>query len=131
MRSRDGASPDRVETVIGRGTSINGKIAASGTLRIEGRVQGTIQADGDIIITEHAQVEAELRGRQIAIAGQVKGNVFAGARLELVGSGKLFGDFHAPRFVVAEGAAFEGHSHMTAVQGKDRAAGEAAPSREP
>ncbi|MBX6350876.1 MAG: polymer-forming cytoskeletal protein [Clostridia bacterium] len=112
MRPRDGTSPDRVETVIGRGTRLSGKIHSQGTLRIEGQVQGTVEAQGDIVVAEGAVVEAELRGRQISIAGQVKGNVFAQSRLELVGSGRLVGDFHAPKFVVAEGATFEGHSHM-------------------
>lgn len=123
MKSREpAASPDRVETVIGRGTSVNGKITSAGTLRIEGRVQGTVSAEGDILVTETAVVEADLHGRQVAIAGEVKGNVFAQARLELVGSGKLFGDFHAPRFVVAEGASFEGHSHMAEVSAASREA---------
>ncbi|MBE3590960.1 MAG: polymer-forming cytoskeletal protein [Firmicutes bacterium] len=124
MRRRDvKPAPDQVETIIGRNTTFQGVLQSAGAVRVEGRVQGEIRAEGDVYVTETAVVEAQIHGRQVAIAGEVRGDVHAAARLDLVGTGKLVGDFYAPKIVVAEGATFEGRSHMT---GLDAAAGEAA-----
>lgn len=118
MRRRDPRpAPDQVETIIGRNTTLHGVLTSAGAVRVEGRVQGEIRAEGNVYVTETAVVEAEIHGRQVAIAGEVKGDVHASDRLDLIGTGKLLGDFYSPKVVVAEGATFEGRSHMTALEG--------------
>ena len=60
-------------SVVGRGTRIEGTVAATGALRVEGEVVGAITAEGDVSLTPEAHVEANIQARSIALAGRVKG----------------------------------------------------------
>lgn len=105
--------PDKLDTIIGKDTEIKGVFNSTGTLRIDGRVEGQIQHRGDLIIGETAVVTAEIvQARNISIAGQVKSQIIAENRLELVPSAQVEGDIKAAVLVVAEGASLKGKCEM-------------------
>lgn len=104
----------RAATVVGPDTTIQGEVRCRGTLRIEGEVQGRIQSDDTIIVTETGKVKADLLAAQIIIGGEVQGNVFAQERLEITAKGRLIGDLTAPRVSIEEGVIFEGKCSMKA-----------------
>ena len=56
---------------------------------------------------------AEVAAATVAIAGHVVGNVRAAERVELLPSGTLEGNIHAPRIVIGEGARFTGRIDMS------------------
>jgi cytoskeletal protein CcmA (bactofilin family) len=103
---------DKMDTLIGKETSIAGKITANGTLRIDGRVDGEIISQGDVIIGEGAKVQAGIQARNILLAGELKGNVTASGRVELAASSKLEGDIQVNSLLVEEGAQFLGSCTM-------------------
>ncbi|MDH7577406.1 MAG: polymer-forming cytoskeletal protein [Bacillota bacterium] len=100
---------EKVDTLLGKNARFEGTIEAEGTLRVDGWFKGTLKANGDIIVGEGAKVEAELEGRHILIAGEVRGRVQAAGKLELTATGKLYGDLEAARLLVEEGAVFQGN----------------------
>lgn len=54
----------RVDTLIGKGTTIDGNLRFSGGLHIEGVVKGNLAADGDdatLILSEHGHIQGEVR----------------------------------------------------------------------
>ncbi|MBS4023333.1 MAG: polymer-forming cytoskeletal protein [Dethiobacter sp.] len=99
-------------TLIGKDTAINGALQGSGSLRIDGRVQGEINVAGDLVIGESAVVEATVKGRNIQVAGRIAGNIEALGTLEIHSSGVVQGDVNVKSFQVAVGAVFQGNCSM-------------------
>lgn len=111
-KEAEGAFQERVETILGRGTDFRGTLVSSGVVRIDGKLEGEINHNGDLLIGEHAVVVANVKAKQITVAGQIKGNVDCEGRLEIVPTGRLYGDIKVGHLVIADGAVFQGVSVM-------------------
>lgn len=110
---RDGIAMEKIDTIIGKETEFKGVLNSSGVLRIDGKVEGEIHHKGDLIVGETGTVVATvIHARHISIAGQVKGNVEAEGKLELVTTGRLYGDIKVAGLIIGEGAVFRGNSEM-------------------
>lgn len=83
-------------------------------LRINGRFEGMLNTKGNLMIGEHASVNADITGDSIIIAGKVNGNINALKELKLISPGCVVGDIKTPLLSIAEGAIFEGRSSMIA-----------------
>ena len=92
-----------------------------GTIRIDGIVEGNVQADW-VVIGESGRVRGNIRTRGIVVGGSVDGNIDAEETVELAGKSSMIGEIFTPKLAVAEGAVFDGHSRMK---------GEAEPSEAP
>src|SRR5438132_343418 len=75
--------PGGIDTFLGRGTKVNGKLVLEGTARIDGQVEGEISAQDALTVGEGAVVNAKISGTSIVIEGGVTGDVTARERLEL------------------------------------------------
>lgn len=106
---------DRVDTIIGKDCELKGTLQASGVIRIDGRLQGDIIHSGDLVIGENALIIASIKARNVTVAGEVRGNIDAEGRLELVPTAKLYGDIRVGNLVIADGAVFRGSSEMKGV----------------
>ncbi len=104
------ADKGKVETILGSGTNIEGDIHTKGSLRVEGKVTGKIIADGDLFIGEEGKVNTEIEARNVIIAGKINGNVTAKNKLEILPTGKLYGDIKTNIIKIEEGAVFKGSS---------------------
>lgn len=104
--------PAHVETLIGKGTVIEGKIVSEAGLRVEGHVRGDIESTGDVSIGEQGVVHSNIVARNLYAAGTIHGSVKTEGRLVLAESGKLFGTIDAGLLNIAEGALFQGSSKM-------------------
>ncbi len=83
--------PDKVNTVIGKDTSFKGSIRAKGLIRIDGGMEGDIITQGDVVVGEGGQVCAEIKARNVAVAGRFEGNLEAEGKLEIRSSGIVIG----------------------------------------
>lgn len=81
-------------------------------LRINGRFEGTLNTKGNLMIGEHAVVNADIAGDTIVIAGKVNGHVHALRELKLIAPAIVIGDINTPLLSVAEGAVFDGSCKM-------------------
>ena len=103
---------DRVETIVGRNTTLNGEIYVTGSLRIEGKIEGKIKSSGDIYVGQEASVVASIQARNVIIAGEIRGDVDVMDRVELAPSGRLLGNILAKKFIVGDGAYFQGEKKI-------------------
>lgn len=117
-KKKDEINYDQVDTILGRGTEFKGTISSRGTLRIEGRVEGDISVQGDVIISESARVTADIRARHVTVAGEVEGELDLEGRLEITSTGKVRGKIRVANLAVSEGGFFLGTCEMGS---KDRA----------
>ena len=103
------ADERRVTAWIGQGVVVEGRITSTQDLRIDGKVEGTIElGNHGLILGASAAVKANLVARSIVISGTVIGNVTATDRLDLQATGSVEGDIRSPRLVVADGATING-----------------------
>jgi len=109
------ASNDKVDSVIGANSMVKGDLHSRGTLRIDGSVEGNIRADASVIVGEKGMVKANITASQVIIGGTVHGNVHGKERVEVLSTGRMYGDVTtaASKFIVAEGVIFEGRCTMS------------------
>jgi cytoskeletal protein CcmA (bactofilin family) len=111
--SRDKSKPNNtIECLIGAGTTIDGSITFAGGLRVDGRVRGdVIAADGKpgtLVLSEHAQIEGEIRVSHVVINGTVVGPVYAAEYVELQAKANVTGDVHYKTLEIQLGAVVQG-----------------------
>lgn len=87
-------------------------------LRISGRFDGTLDTLGSLTIGERAQVQAQITGETIVIAGRVDGKIVARRHLTLLAGARVTGEIWTPRLVVEDGASLEGTCRMREAAGE-------------
>jgi len=106
-----GKESRKLETIIGDGTRIAGEVGVTGTLRIDGFVEGDIQADW-VVVGETGKIRGNTRTRGMVVGGKVEGNIEATETVELKEKAVMVGEIRAPKLAVSEGAVFDGFSRM-------------------
>ena len=99
-------------TLIAADCQIVGSITINGNARIDGKIEGSVQATGDLIIGTSAFLKADIEANTVSIAGEVHGNIKTTDLLELNASARLYGDICTRQFKVEQGAQFTGKSQI-------------------
>ena len=103
----------KIDTIIGKDTVVKGRVDSEGAIRIDGRFEGEIYTSSDLVVGESGNIAAtRIEAKNISIAGEVHGNVVARGKLELIPTGKLYGDVQMAILVVEDGAVFQGQCEM-------------------
>ncbi|HVN28240.1 MAG TPA: polymer-forming cytoskeletal protein [Candidatus Binataceae bacterium] len=102
------------------GSRISGKLSFETPARIDGQVDGEVNAKDSLTIGESAVVAAQIKADSVIVAGKVSGDIVAVRRIEIRPSAKVLGNITAPTLVINEGAIFEGHCAMQAEAHDDR-----------
>ena len=111
-RSTPAASPDSVISIIAVGMSVEGDCDTDGSLRIEGRVTGTVRAGKAVVIGKDGVVDGHVMTQDAVISGRVTGTVTADSRLEVQASARIDCEVHARRMQLEEGAELNGQLSM-------------------
>jgi cytoskeletal protein CcmA (bactofilin family) len=101
-----------IESVIGPGIQWKGNLTGAGGLRIEGSFDGNIKVNGPLVVAEGAKVTAdEIRASAVSVSGTVKANIVAD-KVELLSTGRVYGDLVTGAFASEEGAFLRGQITM-------------------
>ena len=120
----------RVTAWIGQGVVIEGRITSAQDLRIDGKVDGTIELGRHgLIVGAGADIRADVTARSILISGAVIGNVTATERVDLQPTASVEGDIRAPRLAIADGAVVRGNIDARGNRMSKMGTGEAETSR--
>ena len=108
-------------TLIARDTTVIGDVHFSGSLEVEGVVQGNIVADSGkdavVRVVEKGRVEGEIRAPSVVINGTVEGDVFSTKKLELAPKGRVQGNVHYTLLEMAAGSEVNGSlTHSVAAE---------------
>lgn len=110
--SKSSKPQNRIDCLIGDGTTIEGSITFTGGLRVDGRVRGdVISADGKpgtLVLSEQAQIEGEIRVSHVVINGTVIGAVHAAEYVELQSKANVTGDVYYKTLEIQLGAVVQG-----------------------
>ncbi len=130
----------KIENVLGPTGHFRGHLKADGNIRVDGYFEGSMETSGNVIIGEAAKVVANITASNIQVWGAVKGNITASGRLEILPSGRVWGEINVASLLIDEGGLFRGKSSMAGgeerepplVEGSEEAAaqleGEPAPT---
>ena len=103
----------RIETVIGPNAHFRGDIMSEGGVRVDGIFEGSIESTGNLVIGESAKVIADVDANNISISGAVKGDI-TGNRVEILETGRVWGDLTVNSLLLNEGAYLRGQTTMHA-----------------
>ena len=101
----------KIETIIGPNARFDGNVQSDGGLRVDGIFEGTIDIAGNLVIGEAAKIIADIKAHNISISGAVKGNV-DGNRVEILKTGRVWGDLTIKSLLLEEGAYLRGQTTM-------------------
>ena len=103
---------NRIDCLIGAGTTVEGNIVFSGGLRVDGKVRGNVIAaegkPGTLVLSEQAQIEGEIHVSHVVINGTVIGPVYAIEYVELQPKANVTGDVHYKTLEMQLGAVVQG-----------------------
>jgi len=99
-------------SIIGPGMEVHGDLRSEGSVRIEGRVRGTVHAGKAVVVGKEGVVEGDLTTQDAVLSGKITGTVVAASRLEIQASCRIDGEIHTRRLQLEEGALVNGQIHM-------------------
>lgn len=108
-----------MNSVIGEGSIFEGKFYINGSLQIDGRFEGDIRTDEQVLVGETGKVKTDIVARRVIVAGTVIGNIEADEEVHLLTTGRVLGNIRAPKVNVEDGVVIEGEVSISAGQTKD------------
>lgn len=106
------SSENLVRNHIAQGTSIVGDLNSNGDFRIEGKLKGTITANGKIVIGETGEIEGDMSCQLADISGKVIGNIKVEELTMLKQHSQFEGIIITKQLTVEPGAIFTGECQM-------------------
>ncbi|HZG19574.1 MAG TPA: polymer-forming cytoskeletal protein [Herbaspirillum sp.] len=109
-----------IDSLIGMTTTIKGDVGFKGGLRIDGNINGNINAESGepsvLVISEHAKVVGEVRAAHLIVNGEIVGDVHSTELLELQPKARITGNVFYKALEMHGGALVSGKlSHDQAV----------------
>ncbi|MDD4930455.1 MAG: polymer-forming cytoskeletal protein [Gallionella sp.] len=103
---------NRIDTLIGAGTIIEGNITFTGGMRIDGQVNGNVVAvqgkPATLVLSEQGSVHGDINVTHLVVNGVICGSVAASEYLELHAKARVTGDVHYKTLEIQVGAILEG-----------------------
>lgn len=109
-----GVSGEASISIIGPGMNIIGNLSTDGTVRVEGRIEGTVRAGKAVLIGKGGEVVGDILTQDAVIGGRVHGTILAESRLEIQSTSVIDGQIRVRtgHLVVEEGAVHNGQTQM-------------------
>ncbi len=101
----------RIDSLIGQNSVVQGDILFAGGLHVDGTVKGNIVATSEysqLTVSEYGAIEGEVRVPNVALNGQVVGDVYANEKIELASEARVSGTVYYSLIEMAIGAEVNG-----------------------
>lgn len=106
-------SDGKLDTVVGPDTSVKGDFRVSGSLRLDGNVEGRMEVSDTLLTGPRALLRGDVYCRDAVIAGRIEGNITAADAVELQTGAQVFGDITCRALIVQRDCFFEGRCSMS------------------
>ncbi len=108
-----------MNSVIGEGSIFEGNFYIRGSLQIDGKFEGEVKTEDQLIIGETGRVKTDIFAKNVIVGGTVIGNIHADEQVSLLSTGRVLGNIRAPRVTVEEGVVVQGEISISADQQKE------------
>lgn len=104
-------APNRIDTLVGAETRIDGDIHFTGGLRVDGNIRGNVTESATpstLVLSESGRIEGAITVSQVVINGKVIGPVQALQFIELQPKSRVTGDVNYKSLEMHTGSVVEG-----------------------
>lgn len=104
-------APNRIDTLVGAETRIEGDIHFTGGLRVDGSIRGNVTESvtpSTLVLSENGRIEGAITVSQVVINGKVIGPVHALQFIELQAKSRVTGDVSYKSLEMHTGCVVEG-----------------------
>jgi len=108
----DKINPETTDTLIGEGTTFEGKLKTEASIRIDGSIIGDIESSGMVTIGENGNARSNVKARSLHLAGKMTGDAEIEGTLTILSTGCFIGNLSAGSLVIEAGGTFKGTSTM-------------------
>lgn len=113
------ASKGDINSLIGEGSIFEGNFYIEGSLQINGKFEGEIKTNEEIIIGETGKVKTNISAKRVTVGGTLIGNINASEEVILLETGRILGDITTPILHLNKGVVVQGKITITGGQKKE------------
>ena len=107
-----------LNTIIGKGTVVDGDVKVNSSLRVDGRIKGRVTTSDSLIVGKEGEIEGDISVKNAIVGGKVRGKIHASGKVVLEAQSYFQGELKTAKLVIDEGAVFEGVCSMGQSDGK-------------
>jgi len=105
---------DNLNSIIGEGSVFQGNFLINGSIQIDGKFEGELKAESQVIIGETGRVKTPVvEASKVIVAGTLIGNIKSSAEVNLLETGRVLGDIETPVLNMQRGVAINGKVNIT------------------
>jgi cytoskeletal protein CcmA (bactofilin family) len=101
--------PSAGYSVIDSQLTISGEINTDGTIRVDGRIEGSTHRADTLIVGKDGTIVGDIEAREVVVGGEIHGNLIVSGRVEVQKSATVQGDIRAAAVLLQEGGTVQGH----------------------
>lgn len=102
--------------LIQSGTFITGDIQSNGNIRIDGTLNGTVNAGGKVILGPTGEIDGEIKCINADIEGRVTGMIQVKELLSFKATAVVSGEINTNKLAIEPGARFTGTCRMDSMK---------------
>jgi cytoskeletal protein CcmA (bactofilin family) len=104
-------------TIFAPGTEFEGTLRAAEPVQVAGTFQGTLEAEGTVVVEDGGRLIARVVAPELIVAGYLDGKIQCQGRLEVRATGLVRGKIHVGTLRIEEGALLDGQLQMAGAAG--------------
>jgi len=91
---------------------LKGNLFTTGGIRIDGRINGSIECQSTVFVGETAEIEAEIVARSLVSGGSITGNIIAEDTVQVNKPGSVRGEIRTSRLGIEKDVYFNGKCQL-------------------
>jgi len=99
---------EEANSTIGPKSNFEGRFAAKGSLRIDGKFEGETLIVDKVFIGPKGKVKTNIRASHVVVEGILIGNIDATSRVLLLPTSRILGDIKTPELIIQAGTILKG-----------------------
>lgn len=99
--------------LINVSTVVEGKITSKGSIRIDGKLTGTLNAEGGLVVGTTGEIVGDITAKTLVSGGNLQGKVIIHDRTVLESTCHFTGELFTQKLIIEEGALFDGQCQMS------------------
>lgn len=108
-----GKMDERLDTIIGKNTTLKGSIKTKGGLRVDGIMEGDIEVSDTFVAGNTAHIKGDIKCKDAFIGGKIEGNIYSKGKIEMKSGAYLEGDVVCKGLVIEDNVYFNGKCTMS------------------
>ena len=102
----------KTTSFLSESLELRGALVVEGSIRLDGRLLGTLEAGGTVYLGDQAVLEGEVVTQNLISSGNIKGEIHAEDTVKIASPGSLKGNVEAASLVLEDNVFFQGKCRL-------------------